>query len=128
MPAHSVSCTDFALVRYPNGQMLITSLLLLLQFNEPLASKDIPRFQMIAPMLYRGGQPERDGFAFLKQNGIKTVINLRTDNDEEAVVRDLGMNYIHIPISIKVWSKVPDAAVEQYFKVLSDPSNYPIFF
>ncbi len=83
---------------------------------------------MIASGLYRGGQPERPGFEYLRKNGIKTVINLRTENDEEAIVKELGMNYVHIPISIKMWSKIPESAVEQYFKVLSDPANYPIFF
>ena len=73
-------------------------------------------------------EPEREGFDYLKNNGIKTVINLRTENDEEVIVKELGMGYIHIPISIKPWSKIPDTAVEQYFKVVSDPANYPIFF
>jgi hypothetical protein len=38
------------------------------------------------------------------------------------------MNYVHIPISIMVWSKIPEHAIEQYFKVLGNPTNYPIFF
>ena len=114
--------------------MMTATLLLLLQlpftnsFTEPLATKDIPRLQMIAAGLYRGGQPERAGFEYLKNYGIKTVINLRTENDEEVIVKGLGMNYVHIPISIKPWSKIPDAAIERYFKVLNDPANYPIFF
>jgi protein tyrosine/serine phosphatase len=95
---------------------------------EPLVTKEIPRFQMIASGLYRGGQPGRQGFEYLKKNGIKTVINLRMENDEESLVKELGMNYIHIPISIKVWSKILDPAIDQYFRVVSDPANYPIFF
>ena len=83
---------------------------------------------MISAGLYRGGQPGREGFEFLKTNGIKTVINLRAENDEEVIVKKLGMNYVHIPISITMWSKIPDGAIDQYFKVLNDPANYPIFF
>jgi len=114
--------------------MSLTAVLFLLQltstnsFAEPLSTKHIPRFQMIAAGLYRGGQPGRDGFEFLKNNGIKTVINLRSENDEEVIVKTLGMNYVHIPMSITPWSKIPDAAIDQYFKVLSDPANYPVFF
>lgn len=92
------------------------------------STKEIPRFQMIAAGLYRGGQPGREGFEYLKKYGIKTVINLRTENDEEPIVKELGMNYVHIPISIKMWSKIPRPAIEHYFKILNDPSNYPIFF
>jgi|SRR5262245_24591043 len=114
--------------------MSLAAILFLLQltstssFTEPLSTKDIPRFHMIAAGLYRGGQPGHDGFEFLKKNGIKTVINLRTENDEEVIVKKLGMNYVHIPISIAMWSTIPDAAIDQYFKVLNDPANYPIFF
>jgi len=114
--------------------MRLATLLFLFQltstnsFTEPLSTKDIPRFQMITAGLYRGGQPRHDGFVYLQKNGIKTVINLRTENDEEVIVKKLGMNYVHIPMSIAPWSKIPDAAIEQYFKVLNDPANYPIFF
>ena len=114
--------------------MPLTLLLLLAQALfpsvpfEPISTNEIPRFQMVADGLYRGGQPEREGFDFLKNNGFKTVISLRTQDDEEAIVKELGMNFVHIPVSIKMWSKIPDEAIEQYFKVLSDPSNYPIYF
>ena len=113
--------------------MLVATLLLFqtLASNpaiQPAATKHIPRFQMINTGLYRGGQPEREGFEYLKKTGIKTVINLRTENDEEHIVKGLGMNYVHIPISIKAWSKIPANAIDAYFKVLNDPANYPIFF
>jgi len=104
--------------------------MLLLLFQAPAKNPaPIARFQMIVDGLYRGGQPERPGFEYLKNSGIKTIINLRIENDEESMVRELGMNYVHIPINnMKIWSKIPQSAIDQYFKVLNDPSNYPIFF
>ncbi len=115
--------------------MFIAAFLFLLQtpaafgtLPKDLNTKEIPRFQMISAGLYRGGQPDREGFQFLKESGFKTVINLRTENDEESIVKELGLNYVHIPISIKMWSRIPSAAIDRYFAVLSDPSNYPIFF
>lgn len=114
--------------------MLAATLLLLFQsltadtFPQLLPPKEIPRFQMLDSGLYRGGQPEREGFDYLRKNGFKTIINLRTENDEEAIVKELGMNYVHIPIDVKFWSKIPSPAIEQYFKILNDPANYPIFF
>lgn len=84
---------------------------------------------MLADGLYRGGQPDAKGFEFLKQKGIKTVINLRTENDEEAVVKNLGMNYIQIAIdNPKPWSKISESAITKYFEVVNNPANYPIFF
>jgi tyrosine-protein phosphatase SIW14 len=108
--------------------MSLLTLFLLFQTLAP-STAPIPRFQMIVDGLYRGGQPERVGFEYLRNKGIKTIINLRIENDEEPMVRELGMNYVHIPVNdMKVWSKIPQSAIDQYFKVLNDPSNYPIFF
>jgi protein tyrosine/serine phosphatase len=94
---------------------------------EPIATKDIPRFQKVSEIVYRGGQPERGGFQLLKQSGIKTVVNLREENDEEATVRGLGMNYVHIPMGVTVGSKISPAAIAKYFEVLRNPDNLPVF-
>lgn len=58
--------------------------------------------------LYLSGQPNEDAFSKLKDLGVTTVINLRTqiemDNrstvpfDEKEVVIKQGMNYVHIPL------------------------------
>jgi protein tyrosine/serine phosphatase len=91
---------------------------------------DIPRFGILAEGLYRGGQPTEKGFQFLKEKGIKTIINLRAeDNSEEAIVEKLGMKYIRIPINeVLPWSEVPAGAIAKYFELVNNPKNYPIFF
>jgi protein tyrosine phosphatase (PTP) superfamily phosphohydrolase (DUF442 family) len=90
---------------------------------------EIPRFMMMADGLYRGGQPSERGFQLLKEKGIRTVINLRMENDESGVVEQLGMNYVHIPIEdIRPWTRIPPAAVAKYFELINNPANYPIFF
>ncbi len=105
---------------------------LVLAENWPAISEktNIPRFQMVADGLYRGGQPDAKAFEFLKRNGVKTVINLRPENDEEAVVMRLGMNYVHIPVSVKPFfgSKIPEKAIAKYFEIVNNPENYPVFF
>jgi protein tyrosine/serine phosphatase len=83
---------------------------------------------MVADGLYRGGQPDEEDFETLKEFGIKTIINLRTENGEKAVVEELGMNYIHIPITITPFSRIPAKAIDKYFEVVNNPANYPIFF
>lgn len=52
--------------------------------------------------IYLSGQPKEADFTAIKEDGIKTVINLRkpdemTDFDEKKVVEDLGMTYISLP-------------------------------
>jgi tyrosine-protein phosphatase SIW14 len=96
---------------------------------EPANTKDIPRFTKVADLLYRGGQPVKGGFEFLKKQGVKTIINLREENDEESTVRDLGLNYIHLPMTVKPFSDstIPEAAIQKYFEILSNPENLPVF-
>ena len=92
-------------------------------------SSNIPRFQMLSNGLFRGGQPDKKGFEFLKQKGVRTVVNLRTENDEEPIVKKLGMNYVQIAIDDpRPSSKIPAAAIAKYFEVVTNPDNYPIFF
>lgn len=57
--------------------------------------------------LYIAGQPTEAGFAWLKEKGVTTVINLRTQRemdsreqvpfDQSAVLEELGLDYVHIP-------------------------------
>jgi tyrosine-protein phosphatase SIW14 len=90
---------------------------------------EIPRFLMMADGLYRGGQPTEQGFQLLKARGIKTVINLRMENDEAELVQGLGMNYVHIPVEdVRPWSQIPEAAIAKYFELVNNQANYPIFF
>ncbi len=90
---------------------------------------EIPRFVEIAAGLYRGGQPTETGFYALRERGIKTVINLRMENDESQLVERLGMNYVHIPVDdVRPWSQIPEAAIAKYFELVNNPANYPIFF
>ena len=98
--------------------------------NRRPAESDIVRFSALADNLYRGGQPTDDGFRFLKEKGIKTIINLRAeDNRESEIVQALGMNYVHIPVDeVWPWSELPQAAVAKYFELVNNPANYPIFF
>lgn len=67
------------------------------------ATTDIPRLSEVAPNLVRGGQPTDKGFERLKAMGITMVVNLRLeDDDEEPLVRKLGMT--------PVWLPIPDTA------------------
>jgi protein tyrosine/serine phosphatase len=91
---------------------------------------DVPRFLTVSDGLYRGGQPSEAGFQILKEKGIKTVINLRSeDNTEAKLVEKLGMHYVQIPVDeIVPWSQIPQAAIAKYFEIVNNPANYPIFF
>jgi len=110
--------------------ILLIPTLLLAERAADLSSGNIPRFSLLADGLYRGGQPSEQGFRFLKEKGIKTVINLRVeDNSESTIVQALGMNYVQIPVDeIRLTTRVPEAAIAKYFEIVNNSANYPIFF
>jgi len=75
--------------------------------------------------LFIAGQPTADALKEFKANGVTTVINLRTqtemDNrkqvpfDEAALLKELGVNYVHIPLGGPDTPYTP-ASVEQFAK------------
>lgn len=60
-------------------------------------------YAKIDNVISRSAQPEKEGFAWLKNEGITDIINFRTmfesaqNFDEKTVVEDLGMRYHNIP-------------------------------
>jgi len=114
------------------GSVLCMLLLLLLQpagtsaFQEQkVPENELPRFHKVNDTLYRGGMPDGDGFALLKDMGIKTVINFRNEDDERALVEKLAMNYVHIPLTAS--RGISDYSIQEFFKVVKNPENHPVF-
>lgn len=72
--------------------------------------------------VYISGQPEEASFARLKEKGVITIVNLRTDRemndrdivpfDEQAAVEGLGLNYVHIPLGGDAHPYTPAALVQ----------------
>jgi tyrosine-protein phosphatase SIW14 len=91
---------------------------------------DLPRLRVLTDGLYRGGQPTEKGFQFLKERGVKTVINLRAEDDSEAaIVEKLGMRYVRIPVDeVRPWSQLPPGAIGKYFELVNNRENYPVYF
>ncbi len=71
--------------------------------------------------LLTSGQPTRGQFEAVAKSGVETVINLAletSDNalpDEAEVVRNLGMEYVHIPV---IWEKPLRADLERFMQVM----------
>ncbi|CAN5426137.1 hypothetical protein BH11CYA1_BH11CYA1_09650 [soil metagenome] len=63
----------------------------------------LPNYQVVNESLQRGGQPTERGFEILKEEGVKTILNLREESDhlaaEEALIKRLGLNYHSLVIS-----------------------------
>lgn len=84
----------------------------------------LENFHKVSDNLYRGARQNAEGYKKLKEMGIKTVVNLRTSNKEEQIVKDAGLNYVFIPTKT---SKLGDDTIEKFLAVVSDKNNWPIF-
>jgi tyrosine-protein phosphatase SIW14 len=112
---------------------LSRSLLALLVFSVPVfggpSVQGIKNFYQVDDHVYRGGQPSEDGFRYLAQAGVKTVLDLREAGSrsaaEEKAVTALGMKYVNIPMS----GLIPptNAEVTRALGLLEDNTTGPVF-
>lgn len=91
--------------------------------------KELPNFYQINERLYRGAQPKHSGIQSLVRLGIKTVINLRDDDEraraEEEEARAAGLTYFNIPF--KNLGRPTDEQVAQVLAILNASENQPVF-
>ena len=93
-----------------------------------VSSIHIDNFGEVDPAYYRGGQPQGQDYADLAAVGIKTIVNLTSDDatpDEKAMAQKAGLGYFQIPMTTRV---VPTAAqLTQFLKLVNDPANQPVY-
>jgi protein tyrosine phosphatase (PTP) superfamily phosphohydrolase (DUF442 family) len=81
-------------------------------------------FRQVSPALYHGAQPTREGFAALRDLGIRTVVSLRTWDNDRPLLRGLGLKYAHISFK-PVHPERED--VVAFLKIVADAGNQPVF-
>src|SRR4029453_14430428 len=96
--------------------------LLIVRSASPEQIQGVPNFHVVNDQIYRGGQPSGKGFRNLAAAGVKTILDLREDDergkDEKKLVKALGMRYVHVPMKgMKTPSK---KQVSKALKVLQD--------
>ncbi|MDZ4762539.1 MAG: protein tyrosine phosphatase family protein [Alphaproteobacteria bacterium] len=106
-----------------------------LHFPKKLDRTDFQQIISDVGPIYIAGQPTADAMRSMAAEGVTTVINLRTqqemDNrkqvpyDEAALVKELGMTYIHIPLGGPDTPYSP-AAVEQVAAAIKAAGDKPI--
>jgi uncharacterized protein (TIGR01244 family) len=80
--------------------------------------------------IFAGSQPAEQDLRHAKENGIKTILNLRPKTedagfDEAKLVGELGMDYHNVPFASP--AELTDAVFEQSRALLRDESKRPIF-
>ena len=91
----------------------------------------ISTFAQVESTIACGGATSPEAIREIKRMGFRTVVNLRLASeqgalvDEEgAIVRSLGMNYVHLPFNIQT----PDPKlVENFMAAVAGPANTPAY-
>jgi protein tyrosine/serine phosphatase len=121
-----------AFVRVHRNVIRVTasSMLLGLAFvaSAAAAGVRIDNFGRVNATYYRGAQPEGQDYADLAALGVKTVINLTSDDaeaNEPSMVKSAGMTYFQIPMTTH--REPTSAEIAQFLKIVNDPKNQPVY-
>lgn len=104
--------------------------------EEAATAAPIERFQRVDDRLYRGAQPGEQGFRFLQSLGIRTIINLREEQDadrtrEQQLVESLGMRYVNLPVKDGSFftrsRRIPEATIQAFFDLVDTTDAGPVF-
>ncbi len=83
-----------------------------------------PNLHKVSDGLYRGAQPEEEGFAELEGLGIKTVVCLRRWHDDEDEIEGTKLGYVAIPMN--TWEPSKENVLK-FLKVATDAEKQPVF-
>jgi protein tyrosine phosphatase (PTP) superfamily phosphohydrolase (DUF442 family) len=93
-----------------------------------LPNVDIENFGRVNANYFRGGEPDDEEYANLASVGIKTVVDLRSndvDSEDTLLVERAGMKYVQIPMTTH--EPPTRAVIEQFFRIVDDPENQPVY-
>ena len=72
----------------------------------------------VTPEFYRGGQPDRDGFAALEAFGIRTVISLRQTVNDVPLAAGSGLDLVRVPMKSRYVSENDGARIVKAMQAL----------
>ena len=91
--------------------------------------KILPNFHRVNEQLYRGAQPLSGGIKQVALLGIRTIINLRGEDEgtrsEKEEAEAAGLRYVSIPLH--GFRRPKDEEVERVLAVINDSQNWPVF-
>ncbi len=112
---------------------------------------ELPNFHQINEQLYRGAQPKRGGIRRLAQLGVKTIVNLRPDDErsqqEEQEARAAGLRYFNVSVEkvtlvdtlksltdlrhfnspFNMLGRPTDDQLGRVLSIINAPENQPVF-
>ena len=93
-----------------------------------LATIRIDNFGRVNEHYYRGAQPDGQDYADLAALGVRTLIDLTSDDaqaNERALAERAGMSYVQIPMTTHEQPTVEKVA--EFLSVVNDPARQPVY-
>lgn len=88
---------------------------------------NVPNMAVLDGTLMRGGQPREAGFAWLKAQGVDTILNLRREARwEEKAAKRHGLRYYFL--EMPVFDAPPLELVYEFLRIATNPENGTVFF
>jgi protein tyrosine/serine phosphatase len=88
----------------------------------------IDNFGQVSEMLYRGAQPRGRDYADLRTLGVKTIVNLTSDDaesNERSMAEGAGMAYVQIPMTTH--TPPTSAQLAEFLSIVNDPTKQPVY-
>ena len=88
----------------------------------------IDNFGRVNESLYRGAQPEGRDYQDLKALGVRTIVNLTSDDaepNERAMAENAGMTYVQIPMTTH--TRPTPAQVREFLRLVNEPAGQPVY-
>lgn len=96
--------------------------------GKDLSKKHRQKFEIVSDELIRGPEPKPEDFEKLKKLGVKTIVDLRLNNDDARYEANLaekaGMNYVHLPVGCSAPS---DETIRTFIELFGDKECKPVF-
>jgi len=92
------------------------------------ASIRIDNFGRVNSNYYRGAQPNGRDYTDLAALGVKSVIDLTSDDaqtNEKSLTQHAGMRYFQIPMTTH--QAPTPAQLTEFLKLVNDPANQPVY-
>ena len=116
------------LARVYTAVLLVAALASTAAASANLSQVRIDNFGRVNDNYYRGAQPEGRDYADLAAIGVKTLVNLTSDDadpGERAMTERAGMHYFQIPMTTH---QPPTAAqLAEFMRIVNDPANQPVY-
>lgn len=91
---------------------------------EKMQKDGLPNLHRVTDTLYRGAQPDEQGFRELRKMGVRTVVSLRSFHSDRKLIGSTRLAYEHI--YMKAWHP-EDEEVVRFLQIVTDPARQPVF-